>query len=539
MFAASRRMRGGASASRGLAASVTGSRKFQNFATFSTVGPNGHGDGCPCCAAKAAAPGAVRTATHADTSNTLPAGGAGTSSSSLFPRLGNKPSLLSSARGRIGHTAGTTDLLLGSSHQHSTRAIASAATAAPNMAMKTLAKLHPETGIWMDEKPIPKPGYNDVLIQIKKTAICGTDVSIYKWTPWAQNTVPVGMTVGHEYAGEIVDMGEGVRSRGGLLQIGMRVSGEGHITCGVCRNCRAGRRHLCRNEHGVGVHIQGAFAEYLSLPAENVFPIPDSISDNVASCFDPLGNAVHTALSFNLVGEDVLVTGAGPIGIWGAMLAKRAGARRVVITDVNEYRLDLARSMPQIDRVVNVSKEDLRNVTFDELGLKEGYDVGLEMSGSAPAFRNMVELLNNGGNLALLGLVPDDTQIPSLVPGLVSETLNGYDDCNMRIFHPNRFMTIYDKLEHSLLPCSSLSSSILPLFILWSQLIFKGLVVKGVYGREMYETWYKMMALVDSGFDPTPVITHHYKLADYAEAFDKAVGSNSGKVILDWEGNTP
>eukprot|EP00392_Amoebophrya_sp_AT5.2_P004873 g4882.t1 len=345
--------------------------------------------------------------------------------------------------------------------------------------MKTLAKVRPEEGIWMNEVPIPKPGYNDVLIKIRKTAICGTDVSIYKWTPWAQGAVPVGLTVGHEYAGEIVEMGEGAAQKG--LKLGQRVSGEGHLVCGMCRNCRAGRRHLCRKTEGIGVNMPGAFAEYLALPAENVFLLPDSISDDVASILDPLGNAVHTAFSFDLVGEDVLVTGAGPIGVMGAMLAKRAGARRVMITDVNDYRLELARSMPQIDRVVNVSKEDPAEVAFDEMGLTEGFDVGLEMSGNGPAFNSMIELMNNGGKIALLGLVPDDATVS------------------------------------------------------WSSVIFKGLEIKGIYGREMYETWYKMMAVLDSGFDVTPIITHHYAAKEYQEAFTKAVSSSSGKVILDWK----
>ncbi|CAD7949248.1 unnamed protein product [Amoebophrya sp. A120] len=345
--------------------------------------------------------------------------------------------------------------------------------------MRTLAKVHAEEGIWMNEVPIPKPGYNDVLIKIKKTAICGTDVSIYKWTPWAQNAVPVGLTVGHEYSGEIVEMGEGAAQKG--LKIGTRVSGEGHLVCGMCRNCRAGRRHLCRKTEGIGVNMPGAFAEYLALPAENVFILPDSISDDVASILDPLGNAVHTAFAFDLVGEDVLVTGAGPIGIMGAMLAKRAGARRVAITDVNDYRLELARKMPQIDRVVNVAKEDLSEVAFDEMGLKEGFDVGLEMSGNEHAFVNMIHTMNNGGKIALLGLVPDSAQIP------------------------------------------------------WSDVIFKGLEIKGIYGREMYETWYKMMAVLDSGFDVSPIITHHYAIKDYQTAFEKAVSSSSGKVILNWQ----
>ncbi|OQX38437.1 MAG: L-threonine 3-dehydrogenase [Oceanospirillales bacterium LUC14_002_19_P2] len=341
--------------------------------------------------------------------------------------------------------------------------------------MKTLAKLKPEKGIWMDDKPIPEVGYNDVLIKVRKTAICGTDIHIYNWDDWSQKTVPLGMTTGHEFVGEIVAMGEGVR---GFSQ-GDRVSGEGHLVCGYCRNCRAGRRHLCRNTIGVGVNRQGAFAEYLCIPAVNAFPIPDDISDDLASIFDPYGNAVHTALSFDMVGEDVLVTGAGPIGIMGAAIAHHVGARHVVITDVNDYRLGLAEKIG-VTRAVNVMKESLDDV-MNELGMVEGFDVGLEMSGNGAAFEQMLEKMNHGGKVALLGIPSADTTID------------------------------------------------------WNQVIFKGLVIKGIYGREMFETWYKMATMLQSGLAIEPVITHHFPVEDYAKAFEVMASGQSGKVILDWQ----
>lgn len=341
--------------------------------------------------------------------------------------------------------------------------------------MKTLAKLKPETGIWMDDKAIPKCGFNDVLIAIKKTAICGTDVHIYNWDEWSQKTVPIGMTVGHEFSGVIAEVGAGVSG----FQKGDRVSGEGHIVCGHCRRCRAGVRHLCRNTLGVGCNRPGAFAELLCIPASNAFPIPQAISDDLASIFDPFGNATHTALSFDLVGEDVLVTGAGPIGIMAAALAKHVGAKRVVITDVNESRLELARKMG-VTRAVNVSKEDLREITFGELGLKEGYDVGLEMSGNQDGFRSLLSLMNHGGKVSLLGIPPGDTAIS------------------------------------------------------WDEVIFKGLIIKGIYGREMYETWYKMVSVLESGFNLDPIITHHFGIDDFQTGFETMVSGRSGKVILDW-----
>ncbi|MGX5915403.1 L-threonine 3-dehydrogenase [Aliidiomarina sp. Khilg15.8] len=341
--------------------------------------------------------------------------------------------------------------------------------------MKVLAKLKAEPGMWMSESEKPEVGYNDLLIKIKKTAICGTDVHIYNWDEWSQNTVPVGMTVGHEYVGVVADMGEGVNG----FAIGDRVSGEGHITCGHCRNCRAGRRHLCRNTTGVGVNRPGAFAEYLSIPAINAFKIPDEVSDDMAAIFDPFGNAVHTALSFDLVGEDVLITGAGPIGMMAAAVAKHAGARHIVITDINDFRLDLAKKMGAT-RVVNSKNEKLDDV-MRELGMHEGFDVGMEMSGVGVAFNDMLSAMNHGGKVALLGIPPGEMAID------------------------------------------------------WNQVIFKGLVIKGIYGREMFETWYKMAALIQSGLDLTPMITHSLPVDKFQEGFDIMRSGKSGKVVLDWE----
>ena len=341
--------------------------------------------------------------------------------------------------------------------------------------MKALVKLKAEPGLWLTETDKPKCGYNDLLIKIKKTAICGTDVHIYKWDEWSQNTIPVGMTVGHEYVGIVAEVGDGVKG----FKIGDRVSGEGHITCGHCRNCRAGRRHLCRNTVGVGVNRAGAFAEYLAIPADNAFKIPDEISDDMAAIFDPFGNAVHTALSFDLVGEDVLITGAGPIGIMAAAVARHAGARHVVITDINDYRLELAEQMGAT-RAVNTNKTNLQDV-MHELGMTEGFDVGLEMSGVPIAFKQMLTAMNHGGKVALLGIPPGDMAID------------------------------------------------------WNQVIFKGLVIKGIYGREMFETWYKMAALLQSGLDLSPILTHHFKADEFQTGFDIMLSGQSGKVILDWD----
>jgi threonine 3-dehydrogenase len=341
--------------------------------------------------------------------------------------------------------------------------------------MKALSKLKAEPGIWMTDVPKPEVGHNDLLIKIRKTAICGTDVHIYKWDEWSQNTIPVPMVVGHEYVGEVVDMGQEVRG----FTVGDRVSGEGHITCGHCRNCRAGRVHLCRNTTGVGVNREGAFAEYLVIPAFNAFKIPGNISDELAAIFDPFGNAVHTALSFDLVGEDVLITGAGPIGIMAAAVAKHVGARHVVITDVNEYRLELARKMGAT-RAVNVATEKLEDV-MTELEMTEGFDVGLEMSGVPSAFNSMLNNMNHGGKIAMLGIPPSDMAVD------------------------------------------------------WNQVIFKGLVIKGIYGREMFETWYKMASLIQSGLDLNPILTHEFHINDFQEGFDTMISGQSGKVILNWD----
>ncbi|MBU2918304.1 L-threonine 3-dehydrogenase [Psychrosphaera sp. F3M07] len=341
--------------------------------------------------------------------------------------------------------------------------------------MKALAKTKSEVGIWMTQAEKPVMGHNDLLIKIRKTAICGTDMHIYNWDDWAKATIPVPMVVGHEYVGEVVDMGQEVRG----FSVGDRVSGEGHITCGHCRNCRAGRVHLCRNTVGVGVNREGSFAEYLVIPAFNAFKIPDNISDELASIFDPFGNAVHTALSFDLVGEDVLITGAGPIGIMAAAVAKHVGARHVVITDVNPYRLELARKMGAT-RAVDVSKQKLKDV-MNELGMTEGFDVGLEMSGVPMAFNDMLNNMNNGGKIAMLGIPPSDMAVD------------------------------------------------------WNQVIFKGLVIKGIYGREMFETWYKMASLIQSGLDISPIITHRFPIDEFQQGFETMGSGLSGKVILNWD----
>ena len=340
--------------------------------------------------------------------------------------------------------------------------------------MKALIKQRGEPGIWMGELAEPTIGPNDVLIRISKTSICGTDIHIYNWDPWAQRSITVPMAIGHEYCGTIVDMGSEVRG----FDIGDRVSGEGHITCGHCRNCRAGRRHLCRNTVGVGVDRQGCFAEYLSLPGVNAFKLPDSIGDDVASILDPFGNAVHTALAFSMVGEDVLIAGAGPIGIMAAAVARFVGARHVVITDVNDYRLGLAEQMGAT-RVVNVARESLDD-TMHELAMQEGFDIGLEMSGNPMALREMLRTMHHGGSVAMLGIPAQETAID------------------------------------------------------WTEVIFKGITIKGIYGREMFETWYKMSSLLQSGLDITPVITHHFGINDYLEGFEIMGSGKSGKVILDW-----
>ncbi|PSH62327.1 L-threonine 3-dehydrogenase [Phyllobacterium brassicacearum] len=340
--------------------------------------------------------------------------------------------------------------------------------------MKALVKAKAEPGIWMERVPVPEPGPNDVLIRVKKSAICGTDVHIYNWDKWAQATIPVPMVVGHEFSGEIAEIGSAVTK----YKVGQRVSGEGHIVCGTCRNCRAGRGHLCRNTLGVGVHRPGSFGEYVCIPEANVVPIPDDVADEIAAIFDPFGNAVHTALSFDLVGEDVLVTGAGPIGIMGALVAKRSGARKVVITDINPARLALARKLG-IDYVVDASSQNLTDV-MREIGMTEGFDVGLEMSGAAPAFRDMIDKMNNGGKIAILGIAPTGFEID------------------------------------------------------WNKVIFKMLNLKGIYGREMFETWYKMIAFVQGGLDLSQIITHRLSIDDFQAGFDAMRSGSSGKVVLSW-----
>jgi len=340
--------------------------------------------------------------------------------------------------------------------------------------MKALVKAKPEAGLWMQYVPVPKPGPNDVLIKVKKSAICGTDVHIWKWDDWSAKTVPVPMVVGHEFCGEIVDCGKAITK----FHIGERVSGEGHVVCGTCRNCRAGRGHLCRNTMGVGVNCPGSFAEYVCIPEANVVPIPDNISDEIAAIFDPFGNAVHTALSFDLVGEDVLVTGAGPIGIMGALVAQKVGARKVVITDISPYRINLAKRLG-VQHVVNAAEETLSDV-MTRIGMTEGFDVGLEMSGAAPAMRDMIDKMNNGGKMALLGIAPTEFAVD------------------------------------------------------WNEIIFKMLTVKGIYGREIFETWYKMIALAQSGLNLTDMITHRIDIDEFESGFAAMISGEAGKIVMDW-----
>ncbi|MBT3361330.1 MAG: L-threonine 3-dehydrogenase [Rhodospirillales bacterium] len=341
--------------------------------------------------------------------------------------------------------------------------------------MKALIKAKSEPGIWLEDASVPEIGPNDVLVRIRKTAICGTDVHIYNWDKWSQATIPVPMTVGHEFIGEIAELGSEVQG----LKKGDRVSGEGHITCGHCRNCRAGRRHLCRNTIGVGVNRTGCFAEYLAIPAVNVFVLPPDIPDDIGAILDPLGNAAHTALSFDMVGEDVLITGAGPIGILAAAIARHVGARYVVVSDVNDYRLNLARKMGA-SRVVNVARDKIETV-MDDLGMTEGFDVGLEMSGNPTAVGDLLRTMNYGGRVAVLGIVPDAVPIN------------------------------------------------------WNDMIFKGLTLKGIYGREMFETWYKMTTMLQSGLNVAPIITHRFHVDDFADGFAAMRSGNAGKVILDWD----
>lgn len=341
--------------------------------------------------------------------------------------------------------------------------------------MKALGKFKSEPGIWLNDVAKPKIGHNDVLIKVKKTAICGTDLHIYNWDDWAQRTVPVPLVTGHEFVGVITEVGSDVTH----LKIGDRVSAEGHVTCGFCRKCRGGRQHLCRNTINTGCQRHGCFAEFVAMPARNVIKLPDAISDDIAAILDPLGNAVHTALSFDLVGEDVLITGAGPIGIMAVAIAKHAGARHVVITDINEYRLNLAKKMGAT-LAINTKEKSLQQV-MQELEMKEGFDVGLEMSGYPVAFNEMLAVMNHGGKIALLGILPNQAGIN------------------------------------------------------WDNVIFKGLVLKGIYGREMYETWYKMLSMLQNGLDVTAIITHHFSADDFQKGFEVLRSGNAGKVILDWD----
>ena len=339
--------------------------------------------------------------------------------------------------------------------------------------MKALVKKSPRPGLWLDDVPEPDLGPNDVLIKIQKTSICGTDLHIYNWDPWAQKTIHTPIVIGHEFVGAVERFGRNVHD----VELGELVSGEGHVVCGRCRNCLAGRRHLCKDPNCIGVDRNGAFAEYLSIPVSNIWHCDTKIPPEVISCFDPLGNATHTTLSFDLVGEDVLITGAGPIGNMAIAVAKHAGARHVVVTDVNPYRLDLAKKMGAT-MAIDVRTDKIESA-FDKLGMKEGFDVGLEMSGSPDAFKSMLENMCHGGKIAMLGILP-------------------------------------------------------PTVIDWGCVVFNGLTIKGIYGREMFETWYKMTMLIQKGLDITPLITHRFPADEYEKGFEAMRSGNSGKVILDW-----
>ncbi len=340
--------------------------------------------------------------------------------------------------------------------------------------MKALVKDKAEQGIWMREVQKPVIAPHEVLIRTHFTGICGTDIHIYNWDEWAQKVIPLPLTIGHEFVGEIVQMGSEVHG----YSIGQIVSAEGHVTCGHCRMCFAGKRHLCRNTVGIGVHRNGAMAEFVAVPYSNLWKTRPEIPEEFYAIFDPYGNAVHTAASFDLLGEDVLITGAGPIGCMAVAIAKHSGARKVVITDVNEYRLDLARQMGAT-QAINVQHKSLRQV-MDEEGMIEGFDVGLEMSGNSQAFADMIKFSRNGAKIALLGILPQSTQIP------------------------------------------------------WDEVCFKGLEIKGIYGREMFETWYKMQAMLQSGLNISPVLTHQFAYSDFQEAFDIMRTGQSGKIVLDW-----
>ncbi len=340
--------------------------------------------------------------------------------------------------------------------------------------MLAIVKDAPGVGVVMKEVPVPECGMNDVKIKIRYTSVCGTDVHIYNWDQWSQDTIKTPMTIGHEYVGDIVEVGSNVTG----FKVGDKVTGEGHIVCGNCRNCRTGKVHLCKETIGVGVNRDGAFAEYLVIPATNAIKCAEGINEELFSCFDPFGNAVHTALSYPVLGEDVLITGAGPIGIMAAAVCKYAGARRVVITDINEYRLELAKKMGA-DAAVNVAKEKLSDVMVS-LGITDGFTVGLEMSGAPVAFNQMIDNMYNGGKIAILGIPAKGTQID------------------------------------------------------WNKVVFNGLFLKGIYGREMYDTWYKMNAMLQGGLDINDIITHRFDVMDFQKGFDAMISGNSGKVVLDW-----
>jgi threonine 3-dehydrogenase len=340
--------------------------------------------------------------------------------------------------------------------------------------MKALVKSQAAPGLWLEDVPEPKIGINDVLIRVRKTGICGTDIHIYKWDAWARKTIPVPMVVGHEFVGEVVEVGSNVAD----FRRGDTVSAEGHVVCGRCRNCLAGRRHLCKDTQGIGVNRTGAFAEYIAVPMTNVWHHRPGVDLDVAAIFDPFGNAVHTALSFPVLGEDVLITGAGPIGIMAVAIARHAGARFVVITDVNDYRLELARKLGATV-ALNIQQGSLPEVQ-QRLGMQEGFDVGLEMSGSPAAFRDMINNLCHGGKVAMLGIPPEEMAID------------------------------------------------------WNNVVFNMLTIKGIYGREMYETWYKMSVMLQSGLDIRPVITHRYPYTEFQRGFDAMLSGQSGKVVLDW-----
>ncbi len=341
--------------------------------------------------------------------------------------------------------------------------------------MKALLKSRPEPGLWLEDIDVPKIGINDVLIRVLRAGICGTDVHIYQWDDWAQKTIPTPMTIGHEFVGRIVEVGSNVSD----FFPGDIVSGEGHVVCGLCRNCLAGRRHLCAHTQGVGVNRPGAFAEYIALPMTNIWRHHESIPLDIAAIFDPFGNAVHTALMFPVLGEDVLITGAGPIGTMAAAVVRHAGARYTVITDINPYRLELARKM-NVTRAVNARETRLPDVQR-ELGMTEGFDVGLEMSGSPAAFRDMIANMSHGARIAMLGIPPAEMSID------------------------------------------------------WRTVVFNMLTIKGVYGREMYETWYKMTVMLQSGLDISPIITHRFDYREFEKGFEAMASGNSGKVILNWE----